>query len=227
MVDSPGSITARLLSAGRPVESEGLHPGNGHVEFQIWWFHRGAGCHQQVHAGVSDSSSSPPADLQDCCCLPFFSFSLDSVDMQSLCFPEYFGFAPFFAAIPKKTKQTKKHCLKWHKRWKFFFIIFVWEKWVEMLSHLKYGIWISTISPLSTDINHVDSVSLFFAPLPGWCRWGRSSVAASQRSCRSPSNGKVSTTSNTITGRSSGRKALELSNSWQDAERRQAGRVHL
>lgn len=35
MASSPGTITACPLSAGRPVESEGLYPGNGHVEFQI------------------------------------------------------------------------------------------------------------------------------------------------------------------------------------------------
>lgn len=35
---------------------------------------------------------------------------------------------------------------------------------------------------------------------PGWCRWAKSSAAASQKSCRSPSSGRVSTTSNTTTG---------------------------
>lgn len=37
--------------------------------------------------------------------------------------------------------------------------------------------------------------------LLGWCRWGRSSAAASQRSCRSPSNARASTTLKTITGK--------------------------
>lgn len=99
--DPPRSITASLLSAGRPVESEGLHPGNGHVEFQIRRLHRGPGCHQQVHRGggglillTSHQSSA----------LLLSSFFLFLVRLRSLalCFSKELGFFPFVIAIIKK-----------------------------------------------------------------------------------------------------------------------------
>lgn len=58
------------------------------------------------------------------------------------------------------------------------------------------------ITPGSCSLVSLIMFSLILWPsLPGWCRSVRSSVAASQRSCRSPSNDRVSTTLNTITGK--------------------------
>lgn len=51
------TVSLLFLSTGCPVESEGLHPGDRHVELQIRWFHSGAGCHQQVRLRFSADSS--------------------------------------------------------------------------------------------------------------------------------------------------------------------------
>lgn len=74
----------------------------------------------------------------------------------------------------------------------------------RLISKIQLGL--LTAGPFTTS-DHCPRVpgimrSLFLSPSPpGWCRWARSSVAVSQRSCRSPSNGRVSTTLNTITGK--------------------------
>lgn len=51
------TVSLLFLSTGCPVESEGLHPGDRHVELQIRRFHSGAGCHQQVRLRFSADSS--------------------------------------------------------------------------------------------------------------------------------------------------------------------------
>lgn len=51
------TVSLLFLSTGCPVESEGLHPGDRHVELQIRRFHSGTGCHQQVRLRFSADSS--------------------------------------------------------------------------------------------------------------------------------------------------------------------------
>lgn len=79
-------------------------------------------------------------------------------------------------------------------------------KLLSVGSYQRFNLVSFTAGPFTTadHCSHVPVItcSLFLSPSPpGWCRWARSSAAVSQRSCRSPSNGRVSTTLNTITGK--------------------------